>query len=352
MHIKKSKCILELIDGSKFTARSYGFKNNFFGEIVFNTSNLGYQEIFSDPSYLNKILVFSSSNIGNTGINLYDNESCRIWLSAIIVKNLSVFYSNFNSKISIKSFLKKNKIIVLEIKDTRQIILKIRKMKKNNAFIYFKKKKKINKKFTNITTKKNFLWNEKNNFLKKKNNNEFFNKLLIFDFGIKFNILRCLSKKNFLLVINSKKKINLFKININAVVFSNGPGNPNDFKNINFIRKIIKKKIPILGICLGHQLISLSLKMKVKKMKVGHHGINHPVLFKNSTIITSQNHDYEVINKNKNFSLFDKSNQGIFNNKKKIITFQGHPEHSPGTFDALIIFKHFYNFLKCTKKKY
>ncbi|MGX7589448.1 carbamoyl phosphate synthase small subunit [Candidatus Vidania fulgoroideorum] len=343
MHIKKKNCFLELSDGNIFKAKSYGYKKNFYGEIIFNTCNFGYQETFSDPSYLNKILIFSSSNIGNTGINLYDNESCRIWLGAIVVKNLSVFFSNFNSLLSIKNFLKNQKIIILEIKDTRELIYKVRNLLKNNAFIYFKKKKKIKKLKKKLFTK-NFIWNEEKFFLKKKNNFLFKKKTVIIDFGLKFNILRCISKKNFFIVVIDYKKINnIFVIKTNSIVLSNGPGNPNKFKILNLIRIIIKRKIPLLGICLGHQLICLALNKKVIKMKVGHHGINHPVVFNKKNIITSQNHDYYVILNNKNYSLFDNTNQGIYNKKKKIITFQGHPEHSPGTFDATIIFDYFYD---------
>lgn len=333
-----------MYNGKTFFAKSYGIKKNFYGEIVFNTSNYGYQEVITDPSYFNQILVFSSANVGNTGINIFDNESFRVWVAVIIIKNISSYFSNFNSYDNLINFLKKNNIILLQIKDTRYLIEKIKQLKTNYAYIYFSKKKKIKSNCKKkIKENKSFIWNEINSF--KKNNNTFKKKIVILNFGLKLNILRCLAKINFFILVVNYKFYN-FKIKSDSVLLSNGPGNPKKYKKqIKLVKKIINKKIPTLGICLGHQLISLALNKKVLKMQIGHHGINHPVRFLNKIFITSQNHNFYVKHNNRSFSLLDKTNQGIYNKKLKIITFQGHPEHCPGPTEAFKIFVFFLNLL-------
>ncbi len=355
--MKKKNCFLLLENGVKFKAKSYGYIKNFHGEIVFNTSNLGYQEVITDPSYLNQIIVFTSANIGNTGINLYDNESFRIWLGAIVVKNISVFFSNKFCIGSLYKILKKNRVIILEINETRDLIFEIKKLKKNNfASIYYKKNKpkKIIKNclLKYSSTRKFFSWNESENYFKKNYFNFNFNyKIIIIDCGFKFNLARCISKLNiFSLIINYNVKLkNIYKLKPDGIIISNGPGNPTIYSNlIKKIQILIKNKIPIFGICFGHQIISLSCKNSVKKMKTGHHGINHPVYFCGKILVTTQNHDFFVeMKKNKIYSLFDNTNQGLISFKKKILSFQGHPEGSPG----IILFKIFKIFINIINVK-
>ncbi|MGX7576889.1 carbamoyl phosphate synthase small subunit [Candidatus Vidania fulgoroideorum] len=334
------KCTL-IINKKKFFLDAFGYKKNFFGEIIFNTSNVGYQETLTDPSYYNKILVFTSVNIGNTGINIFDNESHRIWLGAIIVKNLSLFYSHYHSYKGIYYFLKKNKVLILKSKSTRDLVKEIRK-KKTNAYIFFKKKKKIKNKIKkpskNSSTNLCFSYCEKKNYIKKNFYNIFKNKIIVLDFGLKYNILRNI-KNNYLIILNYKN-INFYKkIKPKGIILTNGPGNPCLYNSIK--KKILKitKKIPTLAICLGHQILFFSSNSKISKMKVGHHGINHPIKIKKRIYITSQNHDFVVNKKSKIKSLFDNTNQGFI--KKKIFSLQGHPEGCPGPEDLNFIFKKF-----------
>lgn len=309
----------------------------------------------TDPSYYNQLVVFSNLNIGNTGFNMEDIESYRFWLSGIIVKNFSVFYSNFKSKNSIYNYLKINKILILEVSDTRSLIKIIRSNNYNYSILFFKNKKiknKIKEKYIKyVSSKINFSFNQ-NIFLKNKfkYSNLFFFKVLVIDLGLKLNILRSLiEKKCYLIVVNYCISLrNIMKINPDGIVLTNGPGNPKYYnKLLKKIKFFFKKHIPILGICFGHQIISLSLGMKINKMKIGHHGSNHPVKVSDRKIfISSQNHNYFSNNIKCNFfSLFDFTNQGFYIRKKKIISFQGHPEAAPGTNDFKFIFSKFINFL-------
>ncbi|XAO72605.1 MAG: glutamine-hydrolyzing carbamoyl-phosphate synthase small subunit [Candidatus Vidania fulgoroideorum] len=352
-HINKNKCFIK--NGKyKFKCKCLGYKSNFFGEVIFNTAMLGYEEIITDPSYYNQIIVFSNLNIGNTGINIEDIESHRIWISGIIIKNLSNFYSNFRTKINLYKFLKKNKILIIEIKNTRTLIKNIRENKNKYINIYFKKNKKLKikkKKYLNkVSTKINFSLNKYSYFIKKNKINKFKTKILVIDLGLKTNILRNLSDVNQYLIITSYKiKINnIKKIKPNGIIITNGPGNPKEYnkKLYRIIKEIIESKIPILGICLGHQILSNFFGYKLKKLFIGHHGSNHPIKIKNKLIIASQNHNYITkLSNNKKIkninSLFDKTNQGFIFNKRKIISTQGHPEGAPGTNDFKFIFRKF-----------
>ncbi|UOQ27871.1 Carbamoyl-phosphate synthase small chain [Candidatus Vidania fulgoroideae] len=319
--LMNKKVLISLNKKKLFLCRSIGFERKFSGNIIFNTSNTGYVESLTDPSYLNQIVVFSSINIGNAGFCIKDIESCRFFLSGIIISNISTFFSNKSSNFSLLNILKKKRIIVLECKNIKEITKEIKKKSICNIKIFFKKKKYKNKKISN----KSYLFS---NSLK----NKFKKKIIFLDFGAKLSILKELEKRNFFIIsITGKKKIT--KFNPDGIVLSNGPGNPIDYVNkIKEIKKYLGN-IPILGICLGHQIISFFLGLNIRRMKKGHHSINHPVKFLNNFFITSQNHNFSVVNnkyKNQPFSLIDGSNQGIILKKKRIITVQGHPESSPG----------------------
>ncbi|WDR79368.1 carbamoyl phosphate synthase small subunit [Candidatus Vidania fulgoroideae] len=352
----KFNCKIVFSDGEKFFGESLCYKTNIFSEIVFNTSNLGYEEIITDPSYSNQSLVLTTPHVGNTGINFYDSESSRIWLSCLITRNIFKSISNnFRFVKNIFSFLKKNKIILLNGFDTRSITKKITRGY-NYACILHNKNYNVNKKifiFSNIlekipyvkysSTKISYLFcNFSSNFYQKKNF-LFLRKVIVLDFGLKISILRNLVKKNiFPFIINYKFLSNINLNNFDGIVLSNGPGNPKIYKKI--IKKIKKIKKPILAICFGHQIYSLSKNFEIEKLIFGHHGSNHPVSFKKKCFISSQNHNYFCKRKTKIFSLLDNTNQGFYN--KKVISFQGHPEASPGTNDFLFLFRKFFKILR------
>ncbi|MGX7577022.1 carbamoyl phosphate synthase small subunit [Candidatus Vidania fulgoroideorum] len=344
---KKNNCFVKFSDGVKFYGRSIGIKRNLFLEIIFNTSNLGYQEVITDPSYMNQAIVFTTPYIGNTGINSIDCESNRIWASCILVKNLTTYKNtNFRYEKKFIDFLITNNIVIITNLDTRSIVKKITNSncnfvtithKKNSLNKFFKKKYK----YLSFFQKKSYSYNQKltKNY-KKSFNIYFFYKLCILDFGLKFNILRNLNEIGFFTLVINWKKIRVFKkFSPNGIVLTNGPGDPNYY---NKIIKIIKTvNLPMLGICFGHQLISLSKGYKIIEMKFGHHGCNHPILFLNKKFISSQNHNFCSTKINEIYSIFDKTNQGLIS--KKIISFQGHPEACPGTNELSFIFKKFKN---------
>ncbi|UOQ38014.1 Carbamoyl-phosphate synthase small chain [Candidatus Vidania fulgoroideae] len=335
----KKKVLISLNKKKNFLCRSIGFERKFSGNIIFNTSNTGYVESLTDPSYLNQIVVFNSVNIGNAGFCIKDIESCRFFLSGIIVSNITTFFSNKSSSFSLLKILKEKKIIVLECKNIKEITKEIKRKKFCNIKIFFKKKKYKNKKISD----KSYLFS---NSLK----NKFRKKILFLDFGAKLSILKELEKRNFFIIsVTERNAKEIAKFNPDGIVLSNGPGNPVDYTNkIKEIKNYLGS-IPILGICLGHQIISFFLGLKIKRMRKGHHSINHPVKFLNNFFITSQNHNFSVFNnkyKNQPFSLIDGSNQGIILKKKKIITVQGHPESSPGPKCFSYVFDLFLSFFK------
>ncbi|QJC32453.1 glutamine-hydrolyzing carbamoyl-phosphate synthase small subunit [Enterobacteriaceae endosymbiont of Donacia dentata] len=369
-----NKAILVMEDGTKLFGKSIGINGIVIGEIIFNTSMTGYQEIITDPSYYEQIVILTYPHIGNTGINLEDNESSKIYLKGLIINHLSKIASNYRSTGELEPFLKKNNVVAIEGIDTRYLTRLIRNKKiKKIALISTKKKinfKDIIKKINNfnglkgldlikkITTKANYSWiqGSRNHKLVKLNKNSIH--ILAFDFGIKKNILRIfIDKKCKVTVISaftSYKKI--ISLDPDGIFLSNGPGDPTPCSYIiDNIKKILKTNIPIFGICFGHQILALANGAKIKKMNVGHHGSNHPVkdLKNNKVFITTQNHQFTIdkksISKNlkiTHISLFDNTIQGIHCLKKSAFSFQGHPEASPGPHDASILFDYFIKLIK------
>ncbi|MFI4846909.1 MAG: glutamine-hydrolyzing carbamoyl-phosphate synthase small subunit [Candidatus Makana argininalis] len=372
--INSSLLILE--DGTEFKGCGIGIKGTTTGEIVFNTSMTGYQEIITDPSYSNQIITFTYPHIGNTGINILDNESHKIHISGIILKNISLISSHFRNYCTLSFYLKKNNIVGISNIDTRKLTRIIRKKGTQNGYIisdyknkkYFlikKYKKKKNK--TNIdvvkkvSTKNKYIWN-KSSYLFKNNDKKkiinFIYHIIVYDYGIKHNIMRMLVDRGCLLtVVPSKTSVEeVIKMKPDGVFLSNGPGDPSlCYYSKYYINKIINNNIPIFGICLGHQLLALSHGAKIIKMKYGHHGSNHPVkdLRNNKIMITTQNHGFTVNIKNipntlniTHISLFDNTIQGLHNNIKPAFSFQGHPEASPGPHDSSKLFDYFIKLIK------
>jgi carbamoyl-phosphate synthase small subunit len=376
--------ILVLENKKVFKGIGIGYQGEATGEICFNTSLTGYQEIISDPSYAGQIINFTFPHIGNVGTNKEDNESDRIWTKGVIFNSEITSPSNYRSLTNLNLWLKKNKIVGITGLDTRSLTNFIRDNGAPKGTISFSKAGYFNiGKLTNtttkwsglknldlaekVTTKKNYIWSgfktweKKTGYLKNKSNSLH---IVAIDYGIKKNILRYFSDFNCKVSIVSCKTSakEIFKLKPNGIFLSNGPGDPAATGKyaIGIIKKLIKNNLPIFGICLGHQILALTLGAKTKKMKLGHRGANHPVknLIKDNVEITSQNHGFEIIRETlpKNIevthkSLFDDCIEGIRLKNKPIFSVQYHPESNPGPQDSVYLFKEFINNVKKNAKK-
>ncbi len=366
--------ILVLEDGTFFRGYGFGFENVVTGEVCFNTSITGYQEIITDPSYAGQIINFTFPHIGNVGTNNEDNESNKIWAKGLIINTDITSPSNYRSLKNLSVWLKKNKITGIAGVDTRKLTNHIRNNGAPKGTIGFSTKKKydfknlmkFNKSWpgllgldlaSTVSCRKPYKWNSyktwnKENGYKKNKIKKI--KITAIDYGIKKNILRCLTDLNCEIKIvpakTSSKKI--LNDKPDGIFLSNGPGDPAATGKyaIPIIKDLIKNKLPIFGICLGHQILSLALGAKTSKMHLGHRGANHPVknLKTKKVEITSQNHGFKVEKKSipKNvsithLSLFDKSVEGIELKNKPIFSVQYHPESSPGPQDSRYLFKKF-----------
>ena len=369
----KSAAIL-LEDGITIPAQSIGYDSITIGEIVFNTSMTGYQEIISDPSYNRQIVTFTNPHIGNTGTNSVDYESSSHGCSGIIIRNYPTAASSWRNENEFIEFLKDKSISAVCSVDTRHLTSILRKRGSLNGCIVpdiknLDKATRLLSEFSglngldlakNVTTNKEYKWNEGTHDLieikSSKNQNRL--KVFAYDYGIKKNILRILydlgcdvtvipADTPFDKVIENKP---------DGVFLSNGPGDPAacDYA-IRNVKNLLSKQIPIFGICLGFQLLCLASGAKTYKMKFGHHGANHPVIDvkTNKVYITSQNHGFAVneesLTKNHKIthkSLFDESLQGIELTDRPAYGFQGHPEASPGPQDIYDLFSKFINTMR------
>ena len=375
--------ILILENGMMFEGRGIGHKGYSVGEDCFNTSMTGYQEIMTDPSYSDQIINFTFPHIGNVGTNLEDIECEDVWLKGVIFNKDITSPSNYRSLDHLDKWLQTNKIVGLCGVDTRKITNLIRA---NGALkgTIVNQSKKIEKKFylkksrewsglkgldlaSKVSAKQIYKWNNQA-LWKKKNgyeiNNTFKYHVVAIDFGIKKNILRNFSNLNTrvtVVPINTSFKT-IVALKPDGVFLSNGPGDPAATSKIvnSTIKQILINKIPVFGICLGHQLLAHALNCKTKKMHQGHRGANHPVKnIKTSNVeITSQNHGFEVIRKSipkdvevTHVSLFDNSIEGISYKKGIAFSVQYHPEASPGPHDSNYLFNQFINLIKQNAKK-
>ncbi len=352
---------LILEDGSYFNGIKIGSPNMEIGEVCFNTSMTGYQEIITDPSYAGQIINFTFPHIGNVGTNREDNESRKPFAKGIIISCDISDPSNYRSILNLDAWLKKNNVPGICNIDTRLVTNRIRSKGAPKGGII---EGPINSKKTAHCLKEIKKWKGLNGLdlaidVSRKNikiyrpNNKSNLKVVAVDYGIKENILNCLLDLNLEVILvpakTSAEKI--LEFNPNGIFLSNGPGDPKATGKyaIPIIKKLIKKNIPIFGICLGHQLISLALGAKTKKMFQGHRGANHPVknLETEKVEITSQNHGFEVTEKSipkgvkiTHKSLFDGSIEGI-RKGKNIFAVQYHPEASPGPHDSHYLFQEF-----------
>ena len=376
--------ILVLDNKLVFKGIGLGYQGTSTGEVCFNTSLTGYQEIISDPSYAGQIINFTFPHIGNVGTNNEDLESDKVWTKGAIFNSEITSPSNYRSLKTLDEWLKKNKIVGLTGLDTRSLTNLIRDKGAPRGTISNNKKGKFNvKKLINmsikwpglngldlakeVSTKKTYTWKGFKTWTKKdgykKNNKKMF-RIVAIDYGIKKNILRYFSDfdcevKVVSCGINADE---IIKLNPDGIFLSNGPGDPAATGKyaIKTIQKLIKMNYPIFGICLGHQILALALKAKTKKMKLGHRGANHPVknLITKKVEITSQNHGFVVIKNNlpkdiqiTHKSLFDDTIEGIRLKNKHIFSVQYHPEANPGPQDSQYLFNNFIEDVKKYAKK-
>ncbi len=363
---------LILENGKVFRGFAIGAKKLVIGELCFNTSMTGYQEIISDPSYAGQIINFTFPHIGNVGTNFADNETYKPFVSGIIINCDISDPSNFRSITHLDLWLRKNNIPGLCNIDTRSITSLIRNygapksclntLNKNNQ----SQRKLIDQiklwpglngldLALEVSCKKIFKWKPKK--IKSKL------KIIAIDYGIKHNILNSLQKFNTEIIVVPAKtgSKEILDMNPDGIFLSNGPGDPEATGKyaIPIIKELIKSEIPIFGICLGHQIISLAFGAKTKKMFQGHRGANHPVknILTQKVEITSQNHGFVVTEKSipktirlTHRSLFDGSVEGIEHKTKNIFSVQYHPEASPGPHDSHYLFKKFIEMVNKRKK--
>ena len=361
--------ILVLADGSVFHGKALGASGFTIGEVVFNTSMTGYQEILTDPSYTKQIVTLTYPHIGNTGTNNEDTESNQVYAAGLIIRDLPLQHSNFRSQSSLADYLKQNNIVAISEIDTRRLTRLLRDKGAQAGCIMSgdideAKALELAKSFGSmagkdlaqeVTCAEAYQWTQGEWQLgkgySKIDNPEFH--VVAYDFGVKHNILRMLAERGCkLTVVPAKTSAEaVLALNPDGIFLSNGPGDPEpcDYA-IQAIQTLLQSKKPLFGICLGHQLLGLAVGGKTKKMPFGHHGANHPVqdLASQKVLITSQNHGFEVdehsLPKNvciTHRSLFDNSVQGIELIDQPAFSFQGHAEASPGPNDVAYLFDKF-----------
>ncbi len=360
--------ILALADGTVFKGISIGAAGQTVAELVFNTSMTGYQEILTDPSYTQQIVTLTYPHIGNTGINTEDVESSKIHAAGLVIRNCPTLLSNFRATQSLPEYLKDNGIVAIAEIDTRKLTRILREGGAQGACILVgndvEKAVALAKAYpgmvgqdlatqVSVSTSHNWTqgtWDLTQGYTKPAQDQYH---VVAYDFGVKSNILRLLADRGckITLVPSQTSADEVFALNPDGVFLANGPGDPGAVEYaIETAKQVIAKKIPLFGICLGHQIMGLALGAKTVKMKTGHHGANHPVkdLATGRVYITSQNHgfavDGETLPSNArvtHISLFDGTLQGFELTDRPAFCFQGHPEASPGPHDIIELFDKF-----------
>ena len=373
--LRPTSAALIFDDGEILWGYGLGAIKSTIAELCFNTSQSGYQETLTDPSYAKQIITFTFPHIGIVGTNDQDLESQKIYAEGCVINQPINNYSNWRAQKGLNNFLKDHDIPGITGIDTRYLTRKLSSEgAKNVALIHFGKNKdsfeKLQSKLkqwkglenldlaTIVSTKKEYNWTEglwnTNKNLSQKNL-----PIVCLDFGIKQNILRNLNSLNFNTTILSatSNAQQILDKHPKGIFLSNGPGDPDATIKVILptIKELINLRIPIFGICLGHQILSLALGAKTKKMYQGHRGANQPVknLINNKVEITSQNHGFEVDRSSlpneieeTHVSLFDGSNEGIRHKKFPVFSVQYHPEASPGPHDTSYLFKEFYKLVE------
>jgi carbamoyl-phosphate synthase small subunit len=370
------EALLALEDGLHFKGKSYGAQGEAFGEVVFNTSLTGYQEILTDPSYAGQIVTLTYPMIGNYGVNPQDEEAGRVYAEGLIVREMTEIPSNWRQKISLPDYLKKHNLVCISDIDTRALVRHLRDHGTKRAVIsnvdfqvesLVAKARKIPEMVgcdlaQTVTCPAPYRWSEGSHKLFPESGKAVIPPLrkspeslrvVAFDFGIKHNILRLLADTGceILVVPATSTAQQVLDLNPDGVFLSNGPGDPEPVTYaIEAVRGLIGKK-PIFGICLGHQILGLALGGKTYKLKFGHHGGNHPVkrLSTGQVEITAQNHgfvvDIDTLPKGEvevtHLNLNDQTLEGFRHKKLPLFCVQYHPEASPGPHDSRYLFGEF-----------
>ncbi len=379
--------ILALEDGTLFYGRSIGFEGHSVGEVVFNTAMTGYQEILTDPSYARQIVTLTYPHIGNTGVNSEDEEAEQIWSAGLIIRDLPLLASSWRNQESLQDYLIRREVVAIADLDTRKLTRILRDKGAQSGCIFVgdnltgenvTKAIKLARAFPGlkgmdlakeVTTQKAYNWKQgvwdRETGLPQEDapDDNFDFHVVAYDFGVKRNILRMLVQRGCRLTVVSAKTpaSEVLEMAPDGVFLSNGPGDPEpcDYA-ITAIKEILDKKLPVFGICLGHQLLALASGASTIKMKFGHHGANHPVrdLNKDKVMITSQNHGFAVDEntlpdnlQSTHRSLFDDSLQGIRRTDVPAFSFQGHPEASPGPHDVAGLFDEFIELMQANRQK-
>ncbi|KXJ45008.1 MAG: carbamoyl phosphate synthase small subunit [Alcanivorax sp. Nap_24] len=362
--------ILALEDGSLFRGVAIGATGETVGEVVFNTAMTGYQEILTDPSYAKQIVTLTYPHIGNTGVNPEDDESDRVWAAGLVIRDLSLTVSNWRATESLPEYLRARGIVAIADVDTRRLTRILRDKGAQNGCILagddvdeewalaaaraFPGLKGMDL-AKEVSVKKSYEWREgtwdRVEGHVEKSDSRYH--VVAYDYGCKHNIFRMLVDRHCRVTVVPAQTpaSEVLAMKPDGVFLANGPGDPApcDYA-ITAIQEIIETRLPIFGICLGHQLLGLASGARTVKMKHGHHGANHPVknLEDGTVMITSQNHGFDVeadtlpdILKITHVSLFDGSVQGIHRTDVPAFSFQGHPEASPGPHDCAPLFDHF-----------
>ena len=365
--------VLALEDGSVFRGVAIGAEGSTSGEVVFNTSMTGYQEILTDPSYAKQIVTLTYPHIGNTGTNEEDNESSQVWASGLVIRDLPLLASNWRNEQSLDEFLKARNVVAIAEIDTRRLTRLLRDKGALNGCLLSgpaleaggeAEALRLAKEFPGlkgmdlakeVSVKEGYNWQggvwDLESGYKVDSDNRF--KIVAYDFGVKNNILRMLVDRDceVIVVPAQTPAAEVLAMKPHGIFLSNGPGDPEpcDYA-IAAIAEFLDAGIPLFGICLGCQLMALASGASTVKMTLGHHGANHPVqnLKDGTVMITSQNHGFAVDEKTlpdnlvaTHKSLFDGSLQGIERTDKPAFAFQGHPEASPGPHDVAPLFDYF-----------
>ena len=369
--------ILALEDGTVFEGISVGASGLSVGEVVFNTSITGYQEILTDPSYARQLITLTYPHVGNTGCTDQDNESGEVFAAGLIVRDVPRRPSNWRSQIALPDWLAARGVVAIADIDTRKLTRLLRDRGAQNGALMageidIDKAVEAARKFPGlknmdlakvVCTRERYLWTEgqldmdRNAFVQAEQKFH----VVAYDFGVKRNILRMLAERGCKVTVVPAQTgaAQVLAEKPDGVFLSNGPGDPApcDYA-IAAIREFVAAKIPTFGICLGHQLLALATGAQTSKMKFGHHGANHPVIDLDSgrVMISSQNHGFTVDEATlpanvrvTHRSLFDGSNQGIELTDAPAFSFQGHPEASPGPHDVAGLFDRFVQLMESAK---
>ncbi|MBI4245005.1 MAG: glutamine-hydrolyzing carbamoyl-phosphate synthase small subunit [Planctomycetes bacterium] len=355
------KAYLALEDGSVYKGISFGYESSCKGEVVFNTSFCGYQEILTDPSYSGQIVVMTTSHIGNYGVNLEDFESDKPYLEGFIALRFSDVYSSYRAKRSLKDFLADNKIVAACNMDTRVITKKLRTRGSMNG-ILTTNQDSVEKLVDQVKKIPGMVGNELASKVSGFRSSKVSNgntKVCLVDCGFKENIKRSFEKRGISVDVISLKELKTLDVSkYDAFCISNGPGDPVPVEDTKaLVKKLAEQKKPLLGICLGHQIIGNALGAKITKLRFGHHGGNHPVqdLDSSKVYITSQNHGFCVDEKSavasgfkiKFKNLYDGSIEGLVHKYLPFYSVQFHPEAAPGPQETGFIFDEFVsNYIK------